>query len=126
MLKGIFKGSLYLIIIITVIIGFLSVSDSEDGETKKKPMTEEEKRKVLLEQQFSAWDGSHRELTKVIKEAMHNPKTYEHIQTSYIDKGDHLIVITEYRGSNMFGAIIKDSVTAKVDLKGNILEIIDE
>lgn len=84
----------------------------------------EEARKKQIEKHFSVWDGSHRGLTKVIKESMNDPNSYEHAETRYIDKGDHLIVITEFRGKNAFGGVVKNSVTAKVDLNGNVVEII--
>ena len=83
-------------------------------------------RKKRLEGGFSAWDGSHSGLTKVIKEAMNDPKSYEHADTKYRDMGDHLIVTTTYRGKNAFGGVVKNWVQAKTDLDGNVLKIIDE
>jgi hypothetical protein len=32
--------------------------------------------------------------------------------------------MTEFRGTNRFGGIIKNGVIAKVDLEGNVIEII--
>jgi hypothetical protein len=86
----------------------------------------EEARKEQIEKHFSAWDGSHRGLTEVIKKSMNDPNSYEHAETRYIDRGDHLIVITEFRGKNAFGGVVKNSVTAKVDLNGNVVEIIEQ
>lgn len=56
---------------------------------------------------------------------MYDPSSFRHIETFYIDKGEYLIVITKFRGKNAFGAYVINTVTAKVDLNGNILEIID-
>jgi len=81
-------------------------------------------RKELVEKQFSAWDGSHRGLTKAIKESMNDPSSYDHVETRYLDRGDHLIVTTIFRGKNAFGGVVKNSVTAKVDLNGNVIEVI--
>lgn len=82
-------------------------------------------RKELISKYFSSWDGSHIELTKVIKKGMNAPDSYEHIKTEFIDKTDYLIVITSFRGKNGFGALMKSTMKAKVDLNGNVIEIIN-
>jgi len=87
--------------------------------------TPEEIKKEQLERQFNAWDGSHRGLTKYIKDAMNDPSSYEHVKTVYWDRKDHLVVMTTFRGKNAFGGLVKNSVKAKVDLAGNVLEIIE-
>jgi len=57
---------------------------------------------------------------------MNDPDSYKHAKTVYVDKGDHLIVTTTYRGKNVFGGVVKNSITAKVDLKGNVIEVISQ
>ncbi|MBN2088933.1 hypothetical protein JW964_04945, partial [candidate division KSB1 bacterium] len=79
-----------------------------------------------IEQSFSAWDGSHRGLTEYIKKSMNDPSSYEHVETKYSDKGDHLVVKTTFRGKNAFGGIVTNSITAKVDLNGNVIEVISK
>jgi hypothetical protein len=81
-------------------------------------------REELIEKQFSGWDGSHRGLTEYIKKSMNDPDSYQHDETTYIDKGDHLIVYTKFRGKNAFGGVVRNSAVAKVDLQGNILEVV--
>lgn len=83
-------------------------------------------RKKRIEGGFSAWDGSHLGLTKVIKESMNDPRSYEHVDTKYWDMGDHLIVTTTFRGKNAFGGVVKNWVKAKTDLDGNVLEVIEQ
>ena len=80
-------------------------------------------RTELVEKQFSR-DGSHRGVTKAIKDSMNDPASYAHDQTHYTDYGDHLIVITAFRGKNAFGGVVRQSVMAKVDLEGNVIQII--
>lgn len=91
------------------------------AEAKQK-----EERKRRIEAGFSAWDGSHRGLEKVVKASMNNPKSYEHVETVYSDRGDHLIVRTTFRGTNAFGGVVTNWVRAKVDLDGNVLSIIEQ
>jgi ribosomal protein L37E len=80
-------------------------------------------REQKIKNNFSAWDGSHIGLTKYIKNAMHDPDSYEHVETKYWDKGNHLIILTTFRGKNGFGGVVKNSMMAKVDLNGNVLKI---
>lgn len=101
-------------------------SFSSDTTKTTAPRTKEETRKEQLSEHFSVWDGSHRGLTTVIRTTMHDPSSYKHVKTVYWDKGDHLIVKTTFRGKNVFGGVVKNWVKAKVDLNGNVIEIISQ
>lgn len=84
-------------------------------------------RTELIEKQFSSWDGSHTEVTKAIKKSMNDSDSYEHINTQYWDRGDHLVVQTEFSGKNGFGGRVKNTVKAKVQVEtGSIIEIMQE
>lgn len=83
-------------------------------------------RKELIGKHFSVWDGSHEALTKAIKASMHNPDSYDHVETVYWDRGDHLTVKTTYRGTNAFGGIVTNWVTADVTLDGKIIDVVDQ
>lgn len=81
-----------------------------------------------LKGQFSSWDGAHSETEKRIKEAMNNPKSYEHVETGYriIDGKDgfYMLVNTKFRGTNAYGAVMTNSITAKVNPEnGQVLEM---
>jgi len=83
------------------------------------------RREKIVEEQFSSLDGSHRGLTELIKKTMNDPSSYDHDETVYWDMGDHLVVLTTFRGKNAFGGIVKNSLKAKVDFKGNVIEILE-
>lgn len=83
-------------------------------------------RKEQIEAQFSRLDGSHIQLARLIKKSMNDPDSYEHDDTTYSDKGDYLMVRTYFRGRNAFGGMVRNQVTAKVDLEGNVIEIISQ
>ena len=87
----------------------------------KKPLTRQE----IIEKSFSVWDDSHIKLEKYIKENMNNPGSYEHIKTRYWNMGDHLVIITEYRGTNKYGGIVSNWIKADTDINGNIRRIIE-
>lgn len=79
--------------------------------------------KARVKAQFSTWDGSHNNLEKFIKSRMHDPGSYEHVETNYLDRGDILIITTKFRGKNAFGARVLNTVQAKVDINGKVLEL---
>ncbi len=56
---------------------------------------------------------------------MNDPDSYEHVETVYWDMTDYVVVQTTYSGKNAFGGRVKNSVKAKADNNGNIIEIID-
>lgn len=100
--------------------------EAELEAERKKQEELNKNRKKTIEKQFSAWNGSHRNLTKVIKKSMNDPDSYEHVETKYWDMGDHLVVLTTFRGKNAFGGKVKNSVKAKIALNGQVLEIMEQ
>lgn len=134
MKKSLGIGCILLIIVLFILYmtGFFSKNPIMTNTSKthdkvqEKQKTKEEIRKEQIKKYFSAWDGSHIGLTKLIKKTMHDPSSYKHVETGYQDKGDHLIVKTTFRGKNVFGGVVKNWVIAKVDLNGNVIKIISQ
>lgn len=104
---------------------FIAIGSSED-EQKNEDGTPKTERQIQVEKQFSAWDGSHIELTKLIKKAMNDPDSYKHIETVFWDMKDPVVVLSTYSGKNAFGGRVKNWVKAKADNDGKIVEIIEE
>ncbi len=63
-------------------------------------------------------------LTGGIKGTMNDPSSYEHVDTRYADEGDYLIVTTRFRGKSTLGGVVTNTLVAKVDLDGHIVEVI--
>lgn len=103
------RGIIFILIIIAIIWIALRSCGNEEI---KEPLTPAEQRQERIEQCFSAWDGSHIELTKLIKESMNDPDSYEHIETRYWDKDSVLFIVTSFRGKNAFGGVIKQTISA--------------
>lgn len=81
-----------------------------------------------FERQFSAWDGSHRELERTIKKSLNDEDSYKHIETKYrlVLKGEgapYVQLFTSISAKNGFGAMIKKTVGAKATLDGSIVQI---
>ncbi len=55
---------------------------------------------------------------KLLKE-LKRPKSFQHVETTYKDNGDHLIVQMTYRAKNAYGGLILQNITAKADYKTN-------
>jgi len=108
---------------VILLVGMFGNMLSESNKTSK-PKTAKEIRKERIESTFSAWDGSHMGLEKLIKRTMNDPDSYEHVKTVYSDKGNYLIVKTTFRGKNAFGGVVTNWIMAKADLDGNIIEVI--
>lgn len=112
-----------LIVCFFIFIAFGSNDEESNTNTDGTPKTE---RQIKVESQFSAWDGSHRGLTNLIEKSMNDPDSYEHIETRFKDNGDHIYVISKFRGANAFGGKVITTVTAKVDFSGNVIQVISQ
>jgi hypothetical protein len=112
-------------LVVFIAFGCLCAICYNMGPDKSKPAAPLTRTEQLAKH-FNPWDGSHIGLTETIKAAMNDPDSYKHVETRYIDKGDYLIVTTTYRGKNSFGGVVTNRVQAKVDLNGNVLQIISQ
>jgi len=103
-----------------------AVQDSIQAAERALAQLEEEraKRRELVESQFSSWDGSHMNFTAIIKNAMNDPRSFEHVRTTYVDQGESVVVTTSFRGKNAFGGVVVNTMTARFDLEGNLIELI--
>lgn len=68
-------------------------------------------------QYFSSWDGSNMELVTKVKKGMHDPSSFEHVETRFTDKGDTYRIMMTFRGKNGFNATVTQTVTATLDKK---------
>lgn len=93
-----------------------------------RPSEEQSKIIELTEQikpQFDSRDGSHIDLTKRIKYILDDPGSYKHAETKYEIKDDHIIVRQSFRAKNKFGALVKQTATAKYTFDGEFIEAIE-
>lgn len=88
--------------------------------------TQDHVRDARVQRQFSSWDGSHPGVAKYIKQSLRDPKSFEHINTQFDDRVVNLVVTTTYWYKDAAGQKVKGSITAKVDLDGNILEVLSK
>jgi hypothetical protein len=124
-------------LILKIFIGLLALifitEMFSDEQVKNKVLTEhakdsikEEKQVTQIVKQFSTWDGSHIKLTKYIKENMNDPDSFEHIDTKYFIQKNSIVIIERFRGKNVYGGLVANMIEAKVDMDGNIIEIVEQ
>jgi hypothetical protein len=102
---------------------------SEDKAAKEIALAEsiksaEKDREARIQRGFSFWNESHIGLSREIKKRMNDPKSYEHVETHYLDRGSELLVTTRFRGKNAFGGLVVNTAIARTDLDGNVLEMV--
>lgn len=73
-----------------------------------------------IETQFSLWDGAHYNLVDTVKEQLHDPASFRHVETVYWDMQDYIVVRMTFRGKNQLGGVVTNIVKAWIDLSGNI------
>lgn len=103
---------------------------------------------LWIKDQFNPWDGSHFELTKLIKQNLNDEKSYEHIETTYrniateddmnevnkvlsdsgysqrVEIGD-LFIMTKFSAKNGFGGVIKNTAYGIASYSKNTVTLID-
>lgn len=115
------------------------------GIAKKKD--DEENRKDWIGGQFSVWNGTHKELEKLIKKNLNDEKSYKHINTEYFDisnedlkdyfnkvlkdsgykqrlKLGDLMIVTEFSAKNVFSATIKNTAYGIARYEDNTITLI--
>jgi hypothetical protein len=79
------------------------------------------RRRSLIQANFSGFDGSMPKVAAEVKRHMKNPDSYEHVETRYVDTGERIVVITTYRGTNSFNAVVPTTERYEIDENGNVL-----
>ena len=91
------------------------------------PSNEDLTRREIIEKQLNYYNGAHIELENLVRRAMNDPKSYEHIETLYWDMGTHLVVLMSCRSRNGYGGLVVTHIRAKTDIyTGKVLEIIEQ
>lgn len=96
----------------------------KEAEEVRIAMGKAKLRAKQINKQFSPFDNSHVKLEKYIKKYMNDPDSFEHVETKFRDEGVNIFIYTTYRGTNVLGAKVISTISAKVDIEGNILQII--
>ncbi|NML70608.1 hypothetical protein HHL23_12440 [Chryseobacterium sp. RP-3-3] len=100
------------------------LAEIQKKEEEEKYLQELQEKKMNWKKNcISGWDGSCTKLVRTIKPNLLDPKSFEHIDTSFKMMNDYVTVIMQYRAKNAFGAYNIGIVTAKVSYDCEVLEI---
>lgn len=111
--------------IIGFFFGMIILAFVYESNRPQPVKSEKEIRMEKIQGQFSAYDGRHKNLTNIVKAGINDPRAFEHVKTTYTDKGKYLLVRMVFRGKNAFGGIVVNTLRAKVNIDGDVLEILD-
>lgn len=75
-----------------------------------------------IESLFSSVNGSLPSAVDFVKDRMHDPKSFKHVETGWKVLDDGLHVRMKYRGKNAMGATVLEQIDLKTDFKGNVLQ----
>ena len=98
-------GCVVLLVFILLIAMCSGGDDSGTSEPEDLAKSAEDRRKGF--HCLSAWDGSSRQFTQLVKANLRDPDSFEHIETRIIpanEKGQHAILM-KYRAKNGFGGM---------------------
>ncbi|MCR4903218.1 MAG: hypothetical protein K6A23_10180 [Butyrivibrio sp.] len=126
---------------------FIAAIDNGEITTTMESINYNSAHNIWIRNQFSAWDGSHIELTKLIKENLNDEDSYKHIETTYRDiktqadvdevnealssagktdtvqVGD-LFIVTKFSAKNGFNATIKSTAYGIASYENNSIKLI--
>lgn len=120
---GCFGAILIVLLAVALITPFIGDRAAPGGSaaTPAVPKTPEQLRDDQITGQFSAWDGSHLSLTRSVKQALNDPKSFEHIETTYGDRGEFILVRMKFRAKNAFGGYVVQVAEGRYSLEGQAL-----
>ena len=106
-------------ILLGIFIVFILVQCSSSDEDSKPEKTHAE-RQAEERKGFhclSGWDGSHTGVKRKVKDILHDPDSFEHVQTRItpVDSSGNHDLIMDYRATNGFGASRKSTAVAIVN-----------
>lgn len=97
------------------------VYNPNKGQLEKNAVIE--RRNHLVNRQFATFNGSNAFLVNFIKKRMNDPKSFEHINTSYKDKGSYIDVYMKFRGINAQGVLVLNQIKAKMSINGEVISV---
>lgn len=63
-----------------------------------------------------------------VQSRMHNPKSFKHVRTTFTtnEAEKYRIIKMTYRGTNLYNAIVTNTIRVKVDMDGNVIEVLSD
>ena len=105
----------------------LKMKDAEAklAEAQKLYKENEEKKAKFEKECFTAINGYNLPLVKYVKKNLHDPDSFEHVETKFKLMDSYAVVVMEYRAKNGFNAMRLNQVTAKINYDCQVIEIVN-
>ena len=101
-----------------------SVKDSINREKKERhDLAVRERQRERIKENFSDVTGENYDLGYYIKNNLHDPESYEHVKTSWVQMDSAVLVYTTIRAKNGFGAKRLVSYEAGMSFDNQLLYI---
>jgi len=94
--------------------------------TNAQVINEKAAYQAWVKAQFSLSSGENMRFVELIKKPLNDDTSFSHVKTTYVDKGDYLIIDMTYRAKNTAGELIVQNATAKTDYKTNTISVISQ
>lgn len=89
---------------------------------RKKVEAIENKNRKFKKSCLKYWDSNYRH-QEYVRSKLHDPDSFDHVETGYNLYENYAIVVMKYRNKNMFNATVTNQITVKMDLNCNILKV---
>jgi hypothetical protein len=121
-MKNVIKPLAYIFLAILLAVGCQKLFEDDIEDYMAPHQLIEHQQNQAIAKQFNL-DGSHRELVILVKQSMHNERSFEHVATSFSLENGKLLLSMKFRGTNAFGAIVTNEVTAFAYHSGEVIII---
>ncbi|MCY4546210.1 MAG: hypothetical protein OXD39_13340 [Gemmatimonadetes bacterium] len=122
--RGVIGGVALLMIFGSVCAVCIDATRDTQVEEPADPIQEK------IDAQFSAWDGSHRNLVAAVEKTLNDPGSFEHLETRTMKGSNYprtFLVSMQYTAKNAFGGRVRNTVVCEVDVEtGAIIQVLSE
>ena len=108
--------------IITVVIFILLFVKCVFSDDEPKKLTHKEQIESLFAGEPP--NGFHIGTVNFVSSKLKDPKSFDHLSTSYFELNNELFITMEFTAKNSFGGNVRSEVMVKGDTLGNVIEVI--
>ncbi len=112
-----------LALVVLIVMGFNVILWVSGDDAPQQPAVELSPQQVRKQQIQALVDRGEAQLIAHVKANMHDPDSFELVDSRAVDGGDHVTMVMTYRGRNGFNALRLERVAASFDLQGKVISL---
>jgi hypothetical protein len=113
-------GLLVGFIVLMMVVIQAAIYFSDEPPTKLEPVAPPTPAQIRSGQIQAALSKAYIPVQAQIQAMMHDPDSFEVVNTTYADRGEYLVMTVTFRGKNQLGAKVLNSMDARVSLNGDV------